>query len=173
MKKTVYYAVILSAVSIVTGLVAGVSLERANIKRKLGLMRQMPYGREAAPDKTKTPQDIFKRITDELNLSEEQRGKVREILGQAREKITLLGSESREKIQAIRQESNAGISGMLTPEQKVKFQKIVSEAQKNHQKFGRRFGGQFGQSPHRQGLPGEPPPPADIPDNLPAEIPQN
>jgi len=99
MKKTVVYAVILSVASIVLGLVAGVAIERGNTIKQLTLGRpELPFEKQREERKARKPQDIFKRVSEELNLNPEQKERVKQILDEARKKISLTGEKSREDL---------------------------------------------------------------------------
>ncbi|HBU07933.1 MAG: hypothetical protein A2Y42_01130 [Omnitrophica WOR_2 bacterium GWB2_45_9] len=174
MKKTVVYAVILSVASIVLGLVAGVAIERGNTIKQLTLGRpELPFEKQREERKARKPQDIFKRVSEELNLNPEQKERVKQILDEARKKISLTGEKSREDLKAIRDESHTKIMEILTPQQQEKFKDIISQAQKNHlnlmkklQKYGHRPGG-----PQDTDAPNPPPPPGDIPEDAPGDFP--
>src|SRR3989338_4992578 len=174
MKKTVVYAVILSVVSIVMGIVAGVAIERGNTIKHLSQIGRpgLPPGEQPEQRKAQKPKDIFKRVAEELNLNQEQKEKVKQILDEAHKKISLMGDKSREDLKAIRDESHAKIMEILTPQQQEKFKDIISQAQKNHlnlmkklQKYGHRPDG-----PQDTDAPNPPPPPGDIPEDAPGDF---
>ena len=76
MKKTVVYALILSAVSVSAGLVAGVAIERAKIKKHLDAIRpHQPFPQEMRrqPPSGGGPKELFQRLAKELNLDEGQK----------------------------------------------------------------------------------------------------
>lgn len=178
MKKTVVYAVILSAVSVVLGIVTGVAIERGNTIKHLSLLGRppLPFERQPGPRKTQKPQDIFKRVSEELNLNQEQKEKVKLILDEARKKISLIGDESREDLKSIRDESHIKIMEILTPPQQEKFKNILAQAQRQYQKLGQRLM-RFNQRPDLQrdadeSGPGEPPHPGEPPDAALANTPE-
>lgn len=154
MKKTVVYALILSAVSVAAGLVAGGALERAKIKKHLDVIRpRQPFPQEMRRQaQGGGPKEIFQRLAKELNLDEGQKQEFKAILENAREDISSITRDSREKLLIIRKESDGKILEILTPEQQEKFKKIAAEAQRNHPQAMRKFGQ----------MPGDdlPPPPA-------------
>ncbi len=151
MKKTVVYAVILSVASIVMGIVAGVAIERGNTIKHLSLLGrpQLPPDKQLKRRETQKPQDIFKRVAEELSLNEEQKKTIKQILDEARERLKQTGERSREDIKAIREESNIKILKILSPGQQDKFKMILAQDQEQHSKLMRQLQ-KFGQ---RQGLP--------------------
>ena len=170
MKKTIVYAVILSVVSVVLGIVAGVAIERGNTIKHLSLPGRppLPFEKQSEPHKRQKPQDIFKRVSEELNLNQEQKEKVKQILDEARKKISLIGDKSREDLKAIRDESHGKIMEILTPEQQEKFKDIISQAKKHHLKLMQKLQ-KYGQRPGEpRGDTGAPnptePPPGELPD---------
>ncbi len=154
MKKTVVYALILSAVSVTAGLVAGGAMERAKIKKHLDAIRpHQPFPQEMRQqNQGGGPKEIFQRLAKELNLDEGQKQEFRAILEKAREDISSITRDSREKLLIIRKESDGRILEILTPQQQEKFKKIAADAQRNHPQAMRKFGQ----------IPGDnlPPPPA-------------
>lgn len=163
MKKTIVYAVILSVVSIVMGIVAGVAIERGNTIKHLSLLGRPPLPPEKLLEQRKTqkPQDIFRRIAEELSLNEEQKKTIKQILDEAHERLKQTGERSREDIKAIREETNIKILKILSPEQQDKFKKILTQDQEQHSKLMRKLQ-RLGQ---RQGFP-EGHGPAGAPDEL-------
>lgn len=142
MKKTVVYALILSAVSVGAGLVAGGTLERAKIKKHLDAIRpHQPFPQETRRQSQGSgPKEIFQRLAKELNLDEGQKQEFKNILERAREDISSITRDSRERLLIIRKESDERILGILTPEQQEKFKKFAAEAQRNHPQAMRKFG---------------------------------
>lgn len=163
MKKTVVYAVILSAVSIIMGIVVGVAIERGNTIKHLSLSERSPQSleRQAGFRGEQRPQDIFKRIAEELNLDKEQKESVKRILDEARKKLSQMGdNKSREEVKAIRDESHTKIVELLTPEQQEKFKIIVARVQKQRPERGQRPN-----SPENIDGPGPDDQPPDAPNN--------
>lgn len=162
MKKTVVYALILSAVSVAAGLTAGGALERAKIKKHLDAIRpRQPFQQEMRRQGQAGggPKEIFQRLAKELNLDEGQKQEFKAILEKAREDISSITRDSREKLLIIRKESDGKILEILTPEQQEKFKKIAAEAQRNHPQAMRKFGQMPGGRPGEPGEPeGEEPP---------------
>lgn len=180
MKKTIVCAVVLSVVSIVMGIVAGVAIERGNTIKHLSQMGRppLPPGEQAEQRKAQKPQDIFKRIAEELNLDQEQKEKVKRILDETHKKISSIGDKSREDLMAVREESHARIMEILTPQQQEKFKEIVSQAQKHQSKLMRKlerygYGQRPPEPPDAEGLNPQGPPPAEFPDAPPEDSPEN
>ena len=161
MKKTVVYAVALAAISVVAGLVAGAALERANIRKHLMSIGPPPFAQEfRGQHKIGGPKEIFQRLAQELNLNDEQKQAVKDILEKAREEITSIGQGSRGKILAIRKESNERILAILNPEQQERFKRIVAEAEKNHPRMIQKLREKFGDT---RNIPPPPPDEGDFP----------
>ena len=165
MKKTAVYALILSAVSVAAGLIAGTALERAKVKKHFEAIRQAhPFSRETRPHQRKAagaPKEIFQRLAKDLNLNPEQEQGVKDTLEKARQDILTVTKDSRERLLSVRKESNDRIMEILAPEQQERFKKIVADAGKNHSKIMERLGKRMGGLPGAPGEPAEelPPPP--------------
>lgn len=71
--------------------------------------------------------DIFKRMSRDLNLTDEQAGQVRAILEETREEYRALRSECRPRYDAARQKGRERIRALLTPEQRQKFDARAAE----------------------------------------------
>jgi Spy/CpxP family protein refolding chaperone len=74
----------------------------------------------------------------ELNLTRDQKLKIKEIAKNTREAVTKLkeekgdGKDKRAKMLEIRKKQREEIMAILTPEQKEKFQKLLDENQRKH-----------------------------------------
>ena len=176
MKKTVVYALILSAVSVAAGLTAGGALERAKTKKHLEAMRPAhPFSRETRPSHKAAggPKEIFQRLAKDLNLNPEQEQGVKNALEEARRDISAITKDSREKLLILRKESNDKIMEILAPEQQERFKKIIAEAERKHPQAMKKLGKRLGGLP---GAPGEPakelPPPPPPPGEEPPEPPE-
>lgn len=87
----------------------------------------------------------FERVFDRLDLSDEQKAQVRQILGDARAELDAMRRESEPRFEEVRRRSDERLRQVLTPEQWQRFQQLKEEMR------GRRRG-------HRGGGPGGPPP---------------
>jgi len=112
----------------------------------------------------------FRAATSELDLTEEQRGKVETVLNDAREKMHAIREETggdrdamRGKIRELMDETRSQLQEILTPEQQGKFRAAMSQG--DDRPGGRARGGA------EPGAPMPPPPPA--PPTPPAEPPKD
>jgi Spy/CpxP family protein refolding chaperone len=69
----------------------------------------------------------FERIFDQLDLTGEQREKVKAIFEDARKQISEARKESEPRFQEVRRQTDERLQAVLTPEQWEKFQQIMSE----------------------------------------------
>lgn len=87
------------------------------------------------------------RITDQLNLTPEQKAKAQPIIDQARPQIETIRREAMQKMKAVMDTALAQIRPLLTPEQQKKLEEAKndrrSEAGGRHGRRGQ--GGQGGQ----------------------------
>ncbi|MFH3579684.1 hypothetical protein WAH98_22235, partial [Acinetobacter baumannii] len=76
---------------------------------------------------------FFEQLRRDLNLTEEQAAQIRQILDQTRDEFRRLRAEVRPRYDAIRQNADARIRAVLTPEQRARFDAIVAqkEAERN------------------------------------------
>jgi HlyD family secretion protein len=86
---------------------------------------------------------LIKRLTNSLELTEEQQAQLRDIFERGREQITALhtggatSEEIRSEVQRMRQDSRGAIIAMLTSEQRQKFREIEERRAKNPVSPGR------------------------------------
>jgi Spy/CpxP family protein refolding chaperone len=92
-----------------------------------------------------TPEQQLERLTTELNLTDAQKPKVKELLedgAKKRQELRGLGQdERREKMRALMQDQNKKLKEILTPEQREKYQKMM---ERRRQRGGGGAGGQSG-----------------------------
>jgi len=129
MKKTIVYAVIISVVSVAAGAVLGVAVEHRNaMERRQRLLGEL---RERSGDKVKRVQHHQKQLIDnlaaKLNLTDDQKEKVKAVLQSSSEEIATARKEIIAKIEAVRDSTNERIQETLNSEQKAKFRKIMDE----------------------------------------------
>ena len=88
----------------------------------------------------------LERITDQLNLTSDQRAKIQPILDQARPQIETIHREAMQKMKQVMDNTMAQIRPMLTPEQQTKLDEVKNERP-----------GRDGHGPrhHRQGEDGQ------------------
>jgi Spy/CpxP family protein refolding chaperone len=82
----------------------------------------------------------IERITDQLNLTPDQKAKAQPIIDQARPQIENIRREAMQKMKAVMDNAVAQIRPLLTPEQQKKLDEV-----KNERKMGREgHGGHHG-----------------------------
>lgn len=99
------------AVIFVLGVATGASLGRF-------LRFGPPFGRRPPPP---SPAMMADRLTKDLNLTPEQRAKLEVVLGQGAERLQRFHAETGEAYAKLRQELDADIERLLTPDQVTRF----------------------------------------------------
>jgi Spy/CpxP family protein refolding chaperone len=82
-----------------------------------------------------TPGDRFEQMSQQLQLNEDQKAKVKQIFNDTREQLRALRQESEPKVNDIRKQADDRLVQVLTPEQWKKFQVLRDE---NRQRRPRR-----------------------------------
>ncbi|CAN5139737.1 hypothetical protein BH18GEM1_BH18GEM1_18040 [soil metagenome] len=77
-------------------------------------------------------------FSDELDLTDEQRGRVDSLLDEQREKADQLLSDMEPRLKALHDSTNSAIERLLTPEQRKEFERLKEE---RRDVIVRRFGG--------------------------------
>jgi len=127
-KKTVLYVVILVALSLGAGVVLGMG-----IGRKAGYARHLAFGKRFVQPRSEGQyrehlrRDMLDVLKHRLNLSEEQVGKIKDILDASRAKVEASQKEALKDFAAIRESTNAKIKEVLTPKQQVEFGRLTFE----------------------------------------------
>ena len=85
-----------------------------------GVLALNVYRRVAGADWP--PRDRFEQMARRLNLSDDQKTKVQQILGDTREQVRALRRESEPKFDEIRRQADTRLQEVLTPEQWQQFQ---------------------------------------------------
>jgi Spy/CpxP family protein refolding chaperone len=163
MKRAVIYIAILAVACIASGIAIGVAIEKSYTNRHLPQIARarltrgpqalrMQGGRLKAkraraflkgrgtqegkgPQEGREPQ-VLNRLSQQLDLSEEQKDKTKAILEEARKNARQTANELRNSLRQIKEESNAEISEILSPEQKEKFEQLSARA-KRQRRFKR------------------------------------
>ncbi len=74
---------------------------------------------------SRIPGDRYLRhLTDELDLSEEQRARIDAILVDQQERVLEITRESRPRIRAVADDTRAAIRGVLTPDQQARLDEL-------------------------------------------------
>jgi protein CpxP len=69
----------------------------------------------------------FERMVKDLQLNEEQKTQVQQILDDTREKLSALRKESEPRVKEIRSQADERMQKVLTPDQWQRFQKMRDE----------------------------------------------
>ncbi len=81
-----------------------------------------------------SPEQRLERMTTQLNLTDEQKPKVKAVLEETSKKMQglrdLPQEERREKMQAAREEETKKLKGILTPEQFKKYEDTMAQFRK-------------------------------------------
>ena len=80
------------------------------------------------------PKESFEDFSKKLNLTKEQKEKVRPVLNEQVDKIKEVYREAREKEMQILQENQQKVMEILTPQQQEKYKMMISERQQKQQK---------------------------------------
>ena len=80
------------------------------------------------------PRDRFEQMADRLNLNDDQKTKVQQILGDSRDQLRALRRESEPRVNEIRRQADERLQQVLSPEQWQQFQQM------RHEGRGRRGG---------------------------------
>lgn len=72
-------------------------------------------------------QERFEQMLDRLQLTQDQRNQVKQILSDTREQLQSLRKESEPKFSEIRKQADERLQKVLTPEQWQKFQQMREE----------------------------------------------
>jgi len=78
------------------------------------------------------PRDIVEDMGRDLNLSADQKDKLKEIVQQSRERYRALSTQFRPQYDVIRNETNQQIRQILNEEQKARFEKTIKEMDERH-----------------------------------------
>ena len=73
-------------------------------------------------------QDRFEQMLDRLQLNADQKTQVHQILGDTRSRLQAVRKESEPKVNEIRQQTDARLQQVLSPEQWKRFQQERDEA---------------------------------------------
>lgn len=74
-----------------------------------------------------TREDRFEQISKRLELNSDQKTKVQQILGDAREQLRALRKESEPRVGTIRQQTDQRLQQVLTADQWQRFQQMRNE----------------------------------------------
>ena len=90
-----------------------------------------------------SPEERLKHLTEALNLTTDQQGKIKELMAaeksgmdKLRDDTSLSNDERREKAMHLRKESQAAIRAQLTADQQTKFDKMQAEMKNRGEHHG-------------------------------------
>lgn len=124
------------------------------------LGRPRPGPKPAAPDSKGMAQHTLQRLETRLNLTSDQRDKIRGIVEQSFAEAHQRNGAHFKEVGEIFRRMNTQISGHLTPEQKEEFERMEKERWEKMRNWGRSKGSgpsSDGKSPPKPS-PGEPRP---------------
>ena len=81
------------------------------------------------------PRDRIERLSQRLQLNEDQKTKMQQVFSDTREQLSALRKESEPKVNEIRRQADERMKQILTPEQWQQFHKIRDEMR--HRRGGR------------------------------------
>jgi len=90
------------------------------------------------PGARSAPPDIVEELGQGLSLNADQKGKLKQIIDQSRERYRALSVQFRPQYDAIRDETRQEIRQLLTEDQKARFEKIIREMDERHKGRGPR-----------------------------------
>ncbi len=77
-------------------------------------------------------QHAVERFTRELSLNADQRKQLESILDETKKKYQAISEATRPQYEAVRQEGREKIRAILTPVQKVKFEELIRQLDREH-----------------------------------------
>ncbi len=133
MKRAKVYIVVLMIVCTGLGVAIGIAVEKRYTSRNLrkiarSYLLKHPVAAHLLKRKARRARmdNILGRIDRELDLSSEQRDKVKAVLENAKQEIVQARNEFGTRLLQVREKGIAGISTVLSPKQKEKFQKLIA-----------------------------------------------
>ncbi len=140
MKRSVVYVIVLAVLCTVAGIGIGLVLERKGVypdlrQRRQYVARQLRERfREGRPLRHYGQEDkgafLLERLTERLDLSEEQVQKIKEILEDTRKEIVTARDSFDGSIKEIIEKSHTKIQTVLNPKQQEEFKEMLGEWQK-------------------------------------------
>lgn len=84
-------------------------------------------GQQRSSDSPRMTRQRLGQIVDRLNLTPEQETQVKEILDDARERLTEIRKESEPRFRDVRKQTDERLQAVLTPEQWEQFREMTKE----------------------------------------------
>jgi Spy/CpxP family protein refolding chaperone len=142
MKKTIVYAVVLVGLSVLAGLAIGLTVaHKPRNMRGLGIERKYHSGGSDEIRVRGRKAEIFEHLSRRLDLSENQKAEVKEILEASRRQVKGVSNVARESLTKIKEETNAKIRAILSTKQQEEFDRMIAELKDRIGKIGDRQSG--------------------------------
>lgn len=103
-----------------------------------GALTMNVYRARHAASSSASHRGRFERVMEQLNLNAEQRDQVKAIFDEARARFIEMHKEAKPKYQEVREQTDARLRGVLTPEQWEQFQKLTSDHRERRSRRGGR-----------------------------------
>lgn len=125
-QKTLIYLLIYTCLILGSGFIAGKAYQRHEFFKAHHKMMKKGGHEFKRHDKKRThyQEKMLKKLTEKLSLTPEQVNQVQAISARHHEEMTVLQKEVKGKFSAHRETFRAQINDILTPEQKVIFEKM-------------------------------------------------
>ena len=147
MKKAVIYIAILGIACTALGVAIGIGAEKRYTARhfpQIELVKHiqgipMRDGRlkdRKSKAMRRAGHHALKRLSQQLDLSEEQMTEVKAILEESRQDAKKTGDEFKDRLKQIKEENKIKISKTLNPEQREKFEQLSNQIKRRrHERF--------------------------------------
>ncbi|MEA3560485.1 MAG: hypothetical protein U9R31_01765 [Candidatus Omnitrophota bacterium] len=150
MKKAVIYIVILGISCTALGVAIGIGAEKRYTARHFPQIVKSRLAKhiQGSPMRDRKLKDrksntmrraghhALKRLSQQIDLSEEQNAEVKAILEESRQDAKKTSDKFKSRLKQIREESNVKISKILNPEQQEKFEQLSNRAKRRrHERF--------------------------------------
>jgi hypothetical protein len=87
------------------------------------------------PPPPRPPAPFTREMESRLDLTEDQREKIHEILGKGRDEADSIRRELRPRLESELAATRTSIAAVLTPEQKAKFEEMVQQDRRRAERF--------------------------------------
>ncbi len=134
MNKSAVYLAIFAVLCVLAGVLVGASITRGRPYMRWSGMGHYGYNRNDR-------RGPFEMLAERLDLNQEQKAKVKEILEKTCQEIDAVGKNIRNSIDRIREKSDQEIMNILTLQQQEKFralQEQFKQIRKDHMLGGKR-----------------------------------
>ncbi len=136
MNKSVMYIGILITLSVSAGIVVGMGIGRhAGYARHLMYAERLGLQRREGGPREESREHALAVLNRSLSLSKEQTEKIGTILDSSRDNAEAIKKETFKDMEKIKEAISADIKIVLTPDQQVKFDQLMTE-RKEREAFG-------------------------------------